>query len=81
MQRVALVNLGLFDNQPFFTQGTKDKFNTFDFGTATQGLNGLAGGIGAAVAQADPNNKELIGNGVAVTGSFLNGLGNTAGAF
>ncbi len=41
----------------------------------------MAAGIGGAVALADPNNKELIGNGVAVTGSFLNGMGNTASAF
>ena len=81
MQRVALVNLGLFDNDPFFSQGTKDKFNSFDFGTTAKGLNGLAGGIGGAIAQADPDKKEQIGQGVAVTGSFLGGMANTASAF
>ncbi len=81
MQRVALVNLGLFDNDPFFSQNTKNQFNSFDFGSASQGLTGIAGGIGGAIAQADPNKREIIGNGVAVTGSFLNGMGNTASAF
>ncbi len=81
MQRVALVNLGLFDNDPFFSQNTKNQFNSFDFGTASQGLTGIAGGIGGAIAIADPNKKDLINGGVAVTGSFLNGIGSTASAF
>ena len=81
MQQIVLVNLDLFGNDPFFSQKTKDTYHSIDFDTTAKGAYGLATGIGGAVALADPNSKEKVEKGVAVTGNFLAGLGNTASAF